>query len=303
MSESAVNLSDLIKEMRSEYANGNNVMQYAKNLTNSEFNNLEVIQIAYDLQAGSYIDFAKSDVARSARWCEQAANILSPMVDSDSTILEVGCGEATTLQGVLNNLVKAPKHAFGFDISWSRCSYARSWLAENKVHADVFVADLFQIPLEDSSVDIVYTSHSLEPNGGNESAALKELIRIAKRAVVLIEPIYELADLKAQERMNEHGYVRNLKNYAETLNVTVAEHKLLDFRMNPLNPSGVIVLEKEKIKVERMPGLVWRCPLTHARLERFNDCFYSKEAGIAYPILGGIPVLIKGRAIVASAYR
>ena len=60
MSKPAVSLSELIKGMRSEYANGNNVMQYAKNRINSDLNELEVIQIAYDLQAGSYIDFAKS---------------------------------------------------------------------------------------------------------------------------------------------------------------------------------------------------------------------------------------------------
>jgi ubiquinone/menaquinone biosynthesis C-methylase UbiE len=34
--------------------------------------------------------------------------------------------------------------------------------------ADLVVADLFHIPFADNSVDVVYTSHSLEPNGGRE---------------------------------------------------------------------------------------------------------------------------------------
>ena len=302
MSESAVSLSDLIKGMRLEYANGNNVMQYAKNRINSDLNELEVIQIAYDLQAGSYIDFAKSDLDRSARWCKQAADILAPMVDNSTTLLEVGCGEATTLQGVLNHLKTSPERSLGFDVSWSRCSYANGWLARNRVVADIFAANLFEIPLEDSSIDIVYTSHSLEPNGGNELAALKELIRIAKRAVVLIEPIYELGEVSEQQRMTEHGYVKGLKRYAESLEVSVIEHRLLDFRMNPLNPSGLMILEKVPAKDEAIRDSFWRCPLTNTSLKRLHDCFYSEETGIAYPILGGVPVLIKERAIVASAY-
>lgn len=67
------------------------------------------------------------------------------------------------------------------------------------------MADLFDIPLKDASVDVVYTSHSHEPNGGLEEDAIRELMRIARRAVILVEPIYELANSEAQSRMRTHG--------------------------------------------------------------------------------------------------
>ena len=60
------------------------------------------------------------------RWCGQLADILNPYITKQSTVLEVGCGEATTLAGVLKRLNSSPKHALGFDISWSRCAHGLS---------------------------------------------------------------------------------------------------------------------------------------------------------------------------------
>jgi len=127
--------------------------------------------IAYDLQAGTYVAGARANPEGRVRWCGQLSEILDPYITEQSSILEVGCGEATTLAGVLKYLNNAPKHALGFDISWSRCAEGLGWLSENEVSAKIFVADLFDIPLEDASVDVVYTSHSLEPNGGREEEA------------------------------------------------------------------------------------------------------------------------------------
>lgn len=50
------------------------------------------------------------------------------------------------------------------------------------------------MPLKDNSIDIVYTSHSIEPNGGREEEALEELYRVANKYLILLEPDYELAN-------------------------------------------------------------------------------------------------------------
>lgn len=272
--------------------------QYAGVLGNSPVSTL----IAYDLQAGTYIAGAKANPAARLRWCGQLADILNPYITAQCTILEVGCGEATTLAGVLKRLNNPPRSAFGFDISWSRCAHGISWLAENKVSAELFVADLFEIPLEDSSVDVVYTSHSLEPNGGREEAALGELMRIARRAVVLVEPVYELAGLEAQARMREHGYVRNLKKTAERLGATVRDYRLLDYCGNPLNPSGLVLIEKAPADSQECSAVQWRCPLTHSALVAHPGGYYSPDTGTVYPVLGGIPLLRSSHVVVASSF-
>ena len=47
-----------------------------------------------------------------------------------------------------------------------------------------------QIGLKSNSVDIIYTNHSLEPNGGREEVILKELLRVTNKYLILFEPIY-----------------------------------------------------------------------------------------------------------------
>ncbi|WP_254032271.1 methyltransferase domain-containing protein [Planktothrix agardhii] len=286
--------------MRLAYQRGENAMACAREIIGESENSLMATLISYDLQAGSYISAVKKNPEIKERWCQQVANIINRLSkDKKKSILEIGCGEATTLRGVLEKLSHIPEYSLGFDLSWSRVAYGLRYLSEKQIQGSLFVADLFNIPLADESIDIVYTSHSLEPNGGREKEAIKELLRVARHAVVLIEPIYELASPEAQERMRYHGYIRGLKDVATQLGAVVTNYKLLDFTANPLNPSGLLLLEKATT-VNSSLGISWSCPLTRTRLQDIGDVFESKETGLVYPVLRGIPMLTSS-AIVASA--
>jgi SAM-dependent methyltransferase len=217
--------------------------------------------------------------------------------------MEVGVGEATTFAGVLAETGAKVSLAFGFDVSWSRVAEGRTWLRENGQEASLFVADLLNIPMGDGLVDVVYSSHSLEPNRGREEEAVRECLRVARKAVVLVEPIYELASAEAQARMRHHGYVEGLRATAEHLGAEVLDYRLLDYSPNPLNPSGVVCLKKTGISGSTSrtnQAAVWRCPMTGAKLIRGDDVFYAAEVGMAYPVLRGIPMLRAEHAIVAS---
>ncbi|CAM5272174.1 Methyltransferase domain-containing protein OS=Lysinibacillus sphaericus OX=1421 GN=LS41612_21290 PE=4 SV=1 [Lysinibacillus sphaericus] len=67
------------------------------------------------------------------------------------------------------------------------------------------------MPLANNSIDLVYTVHALEPNGGKELEALKELYRVASKYVVLVEPYYEGANSEAKERMDRLGYIKGIR--------------------------------------------------------------------------------------------
>lgn len=306
MQTDAQELGRVISGMRGAYMRGNNAMAWARANTNEIGNSVVSTLVAYDLQAGSYVANARANPSFVNTWCRQLASLIRPHVDAGDTVLEVGVGEATTLAGVVKLLNSSLDiRPFGFDVSWSRVKVAQKWAAENDVDARIFVGDLFRIPLADNSIDVIYSSHSLEPNGGREVPAIKEILRVARKAVILVEPIYELAPEEARKRMDEHGYVQNLKVTAEQLAAKVIEYGLLEHYSNPLNPSGVVAFVKTDIQPkENLTSIslqgVWQCPLTGFHLKEDRDLFYAEQVGIAYPVLRGVPLLRAEHGVLAS---
>ena len=292
-------LGPLIIGMRAAYSRGENMMDYARKQLGSSQNTLLATLVAYDLQAGSYTARVRRKREDNHHWCSQLAEVLSPYISANSSLLEVGVGEATTLAEVARLLAPSLGYVAGFDLSWSRCSVARDWLRAEGIQADIFVGDLFSIPLADASVDVVYTSHSLEPNGGREKEALSELLRVTRRTLLLCEPIYELAGPDAQARMINHGYVRGLADTLSGLGADVKECRLLPYTSNLLNPSGVVIVEKKSAD-GAAPTPALQCPLTQTPLVRESDVCFSPLTGIVYPVLRGIPLLRAEHAVVGS---
>lgn len=167
-------------------------------------------------------------------------------------------------------------------------------------NVNLFVGDLFSIPLLDNSVDLVYTCHAIEPNGEKEIDILKELYRVSRKYLILLEPTYELASEEAKQRMKEHGYITNLYQSAVDLGYEMEEYSLYGMNSNPLNPTGFLVIKKKVVKTEKNGGLC--CPWTKTKLELIDDAYYSKKSLLAYPVIGGIPCLTKQNAVVATKF-
>lgn len=301
-------MAEMVIGMRQAFSKGENAMEWCREYLRTvdirvEGNELLATLIAYDLQAGSYVWAARTHNENYRLWCRQLADLLTSVLDPGDSILEVGVGEATTLSGILVELAdNKVGEAFGFDVSWSRVAEGNKWLRENSCEASLFVADLLNIPLGDASIDVVYSSHSLEPNRGKEEQAIAECLRVARKAVVLVEPIYELASPAAKTRMRHHGYIEGMYETARRLGAEVLDYRLLDYAPNPLNPSGVLCLRKNRDldgKRESAPN-IWSCPITYSKLERSNEVYFASDMGLAYPILQGIPLLRPEHVIVAS---
>ncbi len=293
-------MNALNKKIKELFDSGVNIMEYFRNQNNSTQNSIEAIKISYDLQAGSYIKIYQNNIDYNTKYTASIAKIFDKFGKVNS-LLEAGVGEATTMANVVTKMSEMPEFVCGFDISWSRVKHARAFSASKEVDSKwLFTGDLFQIPLADNSIDVVYTSHSIEPNGGREVEALKELYRVTSKYLVLLEPAYELASDEAKERIIKHGYVRNLPAIAEGLGYKVIEYRLFDFMINPLNPTGLLIIEKNKYAEPAKPTFI--CPATGGRLEMSDSCYFSPDSLMAYPIIDNIPCLLAENGLLASAF-
>jgi len=274
----------ILNRIKEIYEKDENIIQFLKTLGSNSKNSKEDILISYDIQAGTY----------TAR-----ANI-----NKEISLVEVGVGEASTLGNLLSKLEEIPLKIYGFDISWSRIKYANMFInkldPEVSKNIELATGDLFNAPFADNSIDIVYTSHSIEPNGGREADALKSLYRIARKFVVLLEPAYELANNEAQTRMIKNGFVTNLYQTAVNLGYEVLKHELFIPTFNPLNPTALIIIRKTEDELTNTSQ--FSCPITHSILSKTKSAYYSENALLAYPILDGIPCLLPENAIVASHF-
>jgi hypothetical protein len=290
------------RQLKELYAKGQNIMEILRTEFSVPHNSPEIIEISYDMQAGSYI--SAMDNGKYAKYHEKYTQEIANTIISlctPSSVLEAGVGEATTLSGVLKKL-GIDVDSYGFDLSWSRIAYAKKWLGEKGLSNSVLCSgDLFNIPFADNSVDVVYTSHSIEPNGGKEEQILHELYRVARKYLILLEPGYELAGHEARKRMDRHGYCKNLKETALSNGYDVLEHTLFPVAVNPLNPTALTIIRKEK--VADLPFHVLACPKFKTPLMEIGNMMYSPEALVAYPIVGGIPCLRIENGIFASKYQ
>ena len=235
--ERQVNLRELGKAAFSE---GRNVTQALREHLGIDHNTAEIIEIAYDLQAGTYVDFARENADFVLAYSGQLARHLDPHLEEGDVILDAGAGELTNLCGMIAQLQTWPAKVIATDISERRLDIGKQYASIHmpSVPLEVIRAELSSIPLPSRSVDVVTTNHALEPNGGRESEILKELKRIARRKLVLFEPCFEIASPEAQERMRRLGYIRGLSEIAES----VTPLEIVD---NPLNPTACFVFRPD----------------------------------------------------------
>jgi hypothetical protein len=292
------------KELLEYYQVGGNIIQKLKE-SGSEFDLMKAIEVAYDLQAGSYVKaFRNPEHAKNKRTkCAEMASIVSKYIETPNSLLKVGVGEAVTLVPFLEAFPNPIGHVHGFDISWSRIHHAQGFLNEHQYpNVKLCTGTLQQIPFKDNSFDVIMSSHALEPNGGFEEMILKELYRVSSNIVALFEPSYEFASESGRVRMDNHGYIKEIIGHAEQIGFKVLEHRPLKTAMNPLNPTAAYILQVPD-PVKALPEPQYACPVTKSSLCPKSDGYFSEESFYYYPILNEVPLLRETNAILASAIR
>ena len=165
----------------------------------------------------------------------------------------------------------------------------------------VHVSDMAELPFADKSLDVVISSHALEPNGGRESILLAELLRVSRKYCILFEPSYELNSPAGRDRMDKHGYIKELERHASELGADVVQVCKIEAAMNPLNPTACFVIRPSGPEIALGAEQAYTVPGTSFPLEANANFLQSGATGLVFPVLRGIPILRKKHAILASS--
>jgi SAM-dependent methyltransferase len=272
-------------------------------------------QVNQDLRNDTSLVFCKHDgqyVRREAReiYREQLAyvseSVFRPLLRDGMSILEIGTGETTTIHNLINSLAPLKARWSGLELSWSRIAEGKRWAHEHRTldHFDHLVAaSAVDIPFADESFDVVFTNGCVEQIRYGTDRALSEILRVARRFVILYEPTYELGDKYQRLYLEGAQYCRGIPDILKGFGANIVRHELAPHSFNPFCCYAVTVVEKTP-KREAGPPVV-SCPQCKKPLTPIAEGYYCDnfDCSCVYPTLWGIPCLRKEDAIFASKYR
>lgn len=306
------------------YSKDLNIMKYFREHGDvCDSNSMDAVLCAYDYQAGDYTqNYNANNLKKGVYLCKNdkmgetyqrieltpgefsrlAAKCLAAVMKNMEfeSLLEVGVGEATTLCDILLNLQKE-KNVYGIELSLSRLYYAQKFAKQKGVAVHLAAGDMFSLPFEDNSIDLVFTYYCIDAHRGKERQAVEEMLRVSSRYLILVEPTYELGNEETKRRIDEQYYIKNLQETLEKMDVRILEYRLFDvFTQN--NNSAIIILEKMDKAEKKMEKLFYACPVCKKKLAEHKGNLYCDDCFNLYLVIGRIPVLLKDNAILCSKY-
>ena len=287
------------------HQNGENVMRVINEATGAiQGNSIDSIEISYELQSGSYVEWEKANRDSHNVYCREIAHVVAEFIEDNFTFLDLGTGEMTTLSKIIEEIPINPSMVYACDISWSRLRVGQEFmkvrLGSDYVNdINLFCAEMSQIPLPSKSMDVVITCHAIEPNSLKVDEILREIFRVARKTVILFEPSYEENTEFGKQRMTELGYISGLKERIENQGFSISKNFPI-WSMNPNNPTHCYIIEIEHKNPDRIQSVPFTAPGTDWQLEERAGYYLAGQLGLAYPTIEDIPILRDNLAIYVT---
>lgn len=254
----------------------------------------KAIQMSYDIRSGHSIkNFPKRKNFFSI-YIKEVIDLISDNFPKTNTVLDCGAGELVT-SNLISKKLKNLKKMYCFDFSFKRILDGKNNLNKSsQKKLSVFCADMFNIPLPDNSIDLVTTYQALEPNGSSEFRLIKELLRVSKNGLFLMEPDYENGSKAQKRRMKKLNYIKNIPGTIKMLGYKCKVIKMKNYS-NPLNRCSAFIVFKKNKKRKNHPNFV--DPINKNNLKEKNNYLYNQSNGHLYLKFNSIPILIREKAL------
>lgn len=160
-------------------------------------------------------------------------------------ILEVGCGNCINLAS-LKKRYGSLLLLSGLEISQQRIRVAKEHFGHRLSGIAFYIQSITDRieALSEGEFDIVFSMHCLEQITYQSTLAIKEMHRLAKSLVIMIEPVYELGNPTQRLYLINQDHNRTLLSAINELGLAPTRIEPLDIQSNPLNQSSIIVIEK-----------------------------------------------------------
>jgi len=139
------------------------------------------------------------------------------LVPGGSTVLDVGCGDGYLLSAISHRA----SEMLGADISRTGLLIAEKRLAGA---TGLVQADCEKLPFADSSVDVVVSAHTIE-HVLNPRLAITEMIRVARKRIVVLVPIQEYLPYTEDYHLQFFIKEEYLLSLAEPLNCHIERYQ------------------------------------------------------------------------------
>lgn len=159
------------------------------------------------------------------------------------SVLEVGCG--TTVNLVLLSEKHPDVRFHGIDYVPERIQEGRKYFGDRLDAIELAQGDVSKLAFEDEAIDLVYSIHCLEQCERIIKDALDNMLRVARKAVVMIEPDAINSTLAQKQFLKQHDYLRSIDKHLRNRDGWDFTHTRLETYFNPLNRSGLYSMDRK----------------------------------------------------------
>jgi ubiquinone/menaquinone biosynthesis C-methylase UbiE len=159
-------------------------------------------------------------------------------------VLEVGCGNGTNLMVLARDLGNKVRLR-GIDIYPERLKYGRAYWGGRLNGVKMVEDSATSLTTQgDRSADVVFSLHCLEQIPYAVDDCLKSMARITRDRVVLVEPVWEYANLTQKMYTLFGDQLRTLLPSIPLCGLEIVSQRRAEVIANPLNQTGIIVARK-----------------------------------------------------------